>query len=177
MGPVSDFHRGRLLIASPALSDFFERTVVLLLEHNEEGAMGLVLNRSSKTAIAEAVPSLSGLGDDGELVRVGGPVGQNSVMILGEFEEPEEAGRPVLGRVGVVDPEHTDSLRRLRVYAGHAGWGPGQLESELEQDAWVVGGADPEDPFHGGDLWAAALGRMGGQYALLATMPADPSLN
>jgi putative transcriptional regulator len=174
---VSDSHRGKLLIASPALSDFFERSVVLLLEHNEEGAMGLVLNRSSETLIAEAVPTLADLGDDGELVRIGGPVSQNSVVVLGQFDDPEESSRPILGSVGVVDPDRTESLVRLRVYAGHAGWAPGQLESELEQEAWVVAGADTEDPFHEGDLWAAALGRMGGQYALLATMPADPSLN
>jgi len=83
----------------------------------------------------------------------------------------------VAGDLGVVDPEHTETLRRLRVYAGHAGWAPGQLESELEAEAWVVAAADPADPFHEGDLWATALSRLGGKYALLATMPADPSLN
>jgi len=85
---VEDSQRGKLLIASPALTDFFERTVVLLLEHNEEGAMGLILNRPSETLVAEAVPSLAELGDDGEVVRVGGPVGQNSVVVLGEFGIP-----------------------------------------------------------------------------------------
>lgn len=170
-------HRGKLLIASPVLSDFFERTVVLMLEHNEEGAMGLVLNRPSDTTVAEAVPELSELGEDGDVVRVGGPVGQNSVVALGEFVDPEESSRLVAGDVGVLDPDRTESLLRLRVYAGHAGWGPGQLESELEQEAWVIADPDPEDPFNEGDLWADALARMGGQYAVLATMPADPSLN
>ncbi|MDQ3586818.1 MAG: YqgE/AlgH family protein [Actinomycetota bacterium] len=177
-GSVGKSHRGKLLIASPVLSDFFERAVVLLLEHNhEEGAMGLVLNRSSDTRVAEAVPTLSDLGEDGEVIRVGGPVGQNSVVALGEFDNLEESSRPVIGDLGVLDPDRTESLRRLRVYAGHAGWAPGQLESELEQDAWVVAQSHPGDPFHEGDLWADALARMGGKYALLATMPADPSLN
>lgn len=139
--------------------------------------MGLVLNRRSDTMVIEAVPTLSGLGEDGEVVRVGGPVGQNSVVALGEFDDPAEASHPLTGDLGVVDPDRTESLRRLRVYAGHAGWGPGQLESELESDAWVVAELDPEDPFREGDLWADSLARMGGKYALLATMPADPSLN
>lgn len=177
MGKVTDFYPGKLLIASPALSDFFERAVVLLIEHNEEGAMGLVLNRPSETTVAEAVPSLSDLGEDGEMVRVGGPVAQNSVVALGEFADPDESSRLVTGDVGVIDPERSESILRLRVYAGHAGWGPEQLEAELEQEAWVVADPDPEDPFHEGDLWAESLARMGGKYALLSTMPADPSLN
>ena len=169
--------RSKLLIASPALSDFFQRGVVLLLEHREEGAMGIVLNRPSDTMVVDAVPRLAGLGEDGEVGRLGGPVGQNSVVALGEFGDPGEASHPLTGDLGVVDPERTESLRRLRVYAGHAGWGPGQLEAELDSDAWVVAELDPEDPFHEGDLWADSLARMGGKYALLATMPADPSLN
>ena len=127
--------------------------------------------------MAEAVPSLSDLGEDGEVVRVGGPVAQNSVVALGEFADPDESSRLVTGDVGVIDPERSASLLRLRVYAGHAGWAPEQLEAELEQDAWVVADPDPEDPFHEGDLWAESLARMGGKYALLSTMPADPSLN
>lgn len=174
---MAQSHRGKLLIASPVLSDFFERSVVLLLEHGDQGAMGLVLNRRSDTPVAEAVPSLADLGEGGDLVQVGGPVAQNSVVALGEFDDPEESSHLVTGALGVIDPERTETLRRLRVYAGHAGWAPGQLESELEQEAWVVAPAVPEDPFHEGDLWADALARMGGRYALLATMPADPSLN
>ena len=177
MCKVSEFHRGKLLIASPVLSDFFARTVVLLIEHSEEGAMGLVLNRPSETMVAEAVPTLANLGDDGAVVRVGGPVGQNSVVALGEFADPEESTRLLTGDVGVVDPDRSDSLLRLRVYAGHAGWAPGQLEAELDQEAWVVADPDPDDPFSDGDLWTEALARMGGKYALLSTMPADPSLN
>ena len=177
MDGVRDFHPGKLLIASPALSDFFERAVVLLIEHNEEGAMGLVLNRPSETMVAEAVPSLSDLGEDGEVIRVGGPVAQNSVVALGEFADPEESSRLLTGHVGVIDPERSASLLRLRVYAGHAGWAPEQLEAELEQEAWVVADPDPDDPFHEGDLWTESLARMGGKYALLSTMPADPSLN
>jgi putative transcriptional regulator len=68
-------------------------------------------------------------------------------------------------------------LRRARVYAGYAGWGPEQLDAEMEEDAWIVEPVDPDDPFQEDDLWPAALQRKGGEYALLARMPVDPSLN
>jgi putative transcriptional regulator len=170
--------RGKLLIAAPSLFDYFRRTVILVLEHNEEGAMGVVLNRPSDTTVGEAVGTLAGLTDDDELVRLGGPVSPESVVALGEFEDPDEAAKPVAGSLGLLDPDGSDpSLRRLRVYAGYAGWGPGQLEGEIEDGAWIVESLDPEDPFKEGDLWADALQRKGGGYSLLATMPADPSLN
>jgi putative transcriptional regulator len=80
--------------------------------------------------------------------------------------------------VGVLDPERMDaSVRRLRVFAGYAGWAPGQLETELEQEAWFLAPAQPDDPFGDQDLWPIALQRKGGAYALLARMPADPSVN
>lgn len=170
--------RGHLLIAAPSLFDYFRRTVVLVLEHSPEGAMGVVLNRESETPVAEAVPALGPLAADGDLVRIGGPVSPEAVVALAEFEDVAEAGTLVVGSVGTLDPEaENGSLRRLRVYAGYAGWGPGQLDHELEQDAWLVLPAQPDDPFEQGDLWSEALRRKGGGYELLSTMPADPSLN
>jgi putative transcriptional regulator len=80
--------------------------------------------------------------------------------------------------VGVVDPDGPPpALRQIRVFAGYAGWASGQLDGELEQEAWIVERAQPGDPFHDGDLWPVALERKGGSFSLLATMPADPSLN
>jgi putative transcriptional regulator len=100
------------------------------------------------------------------------------VVALGDFGHPEEAGTQVVGSLGTLDPDGTnESLRRVRVYAGYAGWSPGQLDGELEQGAWIVQDADPDDPFRSGDIWADALARKGGRYRLMATMPADPSLN
>jgi putative transcriptional regulator len=175
---VTESLRGSLLIAAPSLFDYFRRSVVLVLEHTEEGAMGVVLNRTSEAEVAEAVPALAGLVGDGAMVRIGGPVSPDAVVALGEFDDPSEASTHVVGTVGVVDPERShSSLRRVRVYAGYAGWGPGQLEGEIEQDAWIVESASPEDAFRDDDLWASALARKGGAYALLATMPSDPSLN
>jgi putative transcriptional regulator len=170
--------RGRLLIAAPSLYDYFRRTVVLVIEHNEEGAMGVVLNRSSELPVAEVVPALAGLTGVGELVRMGGPVSPEAVVALGEFGDPSEAGAEVVGGLGTLDPERAnDSLQRLRVYAGYAGWSAGQLDDEVEEGAWIVDAASPEDPFRSGDIWSATLRRKGGGYRLLATMPADPSLN
>ena len=169
--------RGKLLIAAPSLFDFFRRTVILMVEHTEEGAFGVVLNRASESTVGEAVPALAGLaGPDGP-VHIGGPVATDSVVVLGEFENPEDSPKVVVGDLGVVDPEEATAVRRVRIYAGHAGWGPGQLEGELESEAWLIEPASAEDPFRDDDLWSAALQRRGGEYALIATMPDDPSLN
>jgi putative transcriptional regulator len=175
---VSDGLRGQLLIAAPSLQDYFRRAVVLVLEHTPDGAMGVVLNRAAEVRVADVVPALAELPDSDQLVRLGGPVSPESVVALGDFEHPEEAGTTLLGSLGILDPEApNESLRRLRVYAGYAGWGPGQLDGELEQDAWIVVRAKVDDPFGEADLWSEAVARKGGSYRLLATMPSDPSLN
>jgi putative transcriptional regulator len=178
--------RGMLLLAGPILKDpNFDRTVVLITEHSDEGAMGLVLNRASTSTIGEAVPELGWLAGAEEPVFVGGPVVPDGVIVLAEWDDPALAVvlvEPDLGFVpgDVDDPEAVAlAVRRARVYAGHAGWGPGQLEAELEEEAWIVEAplrdelfsADPEG------LWAAVLRRKGREFALLSTMPPDPSLN
>ncbi len=170
--------RGKLLIASPGLTDFFRRAVVLVLAHGKEGALGVVLNRASDTLVDEAVPDLADLVDDDAVLHVGGPVGPQSVIALGAFDDPDDAASMVVGDIGVVDPNvRRPALRAIRVFAGHAGWAPAQLEEELEQDSWIVETTRMTDPFEEGDLWSAALGRKGGGYALLARMPEDPTLN
>jgi putative transcriptional regulator len=173
-----DSVRGKLLVASPGLTDFFRRTVVLVLEHSEDGAVGVVLNRPSETAVDDAVPDLPVLVGPDEVVHLGGPVRPETVLVLGRFDDPSEAASIVLDDLGVVDPgiDHP-ALHAVRVYAGHAGWAPGQLDGELEQDAWIVEDASADDPFDEGDLWSDVLDRKGGGYTLLARMPEDPSLN
>ena len=179
--------RGQLLVAAPSLEDpNFARTVVIVGEHNEEGALGVVLNRPSDTEVAEAVPDLADLVEDGEIVHVGGPVQTSAVLVLAEFAEPEQAQQLVVGDVGflAVDDEAEDdriatALRRARVFAGYAGWGPGQLEAELAREDWIVVSALGEDVFSDDPeaLWSRVLDRKGGQYRLLARMPLDPSVN
>jgi putative transcriptional regulator len=173
-----DSLRGRLLIASPALPDWFRRTVILMVEHTDEGAFGLVLNRPSETTVVEAVPGLAGVAGPEELVHIGGPVQPEGVVALGEFSDPEVSPKLVLGDVGLVDLDGPpEGLERIRLFAGHAGWGEDQLDGELEAEAWIVAEPLPDDPFSDQDLWSEALRRQGGQYELLARMPADPSVN
>jgi putative transcriptional regulator len=186
MGGGMDSLRGKLLLASPTMADpNFSRSVVLIAEHTDEGAMGLVLNRPAETTVGEAVPDLAWLADEDANVYVGGPVAETAVIVLAEFDRPELAGALVEGDLGFVgsdadDPAQLDgAVRRARVFAGHAGWGPGQLEDELAEEAWIVETPQREDLFspEAEGLWAAVLRRKGREFALLSTMPPDPSLN
>jgi putative transcriptional regulator len=176
--------KGQLLIAGPTLVDpNFRRTVVLVGEHNEEGALGLVLNRPSDATIDEAVPELTVLVDSFAQVHVGGPVQPSAIVVLADFADPERAGALVLDSVGFLpaetDPDELGELRQARVFAGYAGWGPGQLDVELEEGSWIVEPALPEDVFTDDpeELWADVLRRKGGPFGVLALMPYDPSLN
>ena len=170
--------RGSLLVATPALLDpNFARTVVLVAEHGEEGAMGVVLNRPSETSVGDAVPELASLAGDEQPLFVGGPVARDAVLALAEVDDPEDASELVLGDIGFVqDPDV--AARRGRVFLGYAGWEAGQIESELVEQSWIVVAAEPDDVFSDepDDLWSRVLRRQGGGLALLATMPLDPSL-
>jgi len=180
-----DTLQGKLLIASPSLHDpNFRRTVVLVTEHSDEGAAGLVLNRPSPSSVSELVPQLEDLvEDDDDQVWLGGPVQPNAVLVLGEFVDPEDAAVPLFGSLGfpsLDEPEDVvPATIRRRVFAGYAGWGAGQLETELERDDWILEPAQNDDAFTDapGNLWADVLRRKGGIYELVARMPEDPSVN
>jgi putative transcriptional regulator len=177
--------RGQLLIAGPSLLDpSFARAVVLIGEHNEDGALGVVLNRPSETTVGEAVPDLEDLTPAEDPVHVGGPVQPSAVLVLAEYEQPDPTTQLVCGTVGfvAVDDEGdrvATQLGRARVFAGYAGWGPGQLEAELERDDWIVVDADQDDVFDtdAPTLWSRVLDRQGGKLQLLSRMPVDPSVN
>jgi putative transcriptional regulator len=180
-----DSVRGQLLVAGPALLDpNFWRTVVLIVEHNDEGALGLVLNRPSETSVGEAVPQLSELLDPTQQLFIGGPVQPSAVIVLAEFEDPTDAALIAFDDVGVLgtgpsEEELTAGIRAGRAFLGHAGWGPGQLDGELERGDWILEPAQLEDAFsiEARRLWSEVLTRKGGSYALVARMPADPSMN
>jgi putative transcriptional regulator len=179
---VAESLSGQLLIASPSMADYFRRTVVLVVEHNPEGALGLVLNRPTESTIGEAVPELAELIGGEHVLHIGGPVQENAVTAIGEHADPAEATKLIVGAVGMVDLDSPPELARVRVFAGYAGWGAGQLDDELGQEAWITEPAHPDDAFAGDgdedrDLWARVLNRKGDEYALLARMPSDPSLN
>ena len=177
--------RGQLLVSGPSLVDpNFRHTVVLLGEHGDEGAMGIVLNRRSEVAVGDAVPPLAAVVGQNELVYLGGPVQPEAVVVLADFAEPGRAGQLVLGSVGFLPGELDEAaalgdLRAVRVFAGYAGWGRGQLEAELEEGSWLVFPALSSDVFteRPAELWRDVLLREGGKYALLASLPADPRVN
>lgn len=188
MGPEDfDSLRGKLLLSAPSLFDpNFRRTVLLIAEHTPEGAMGLVLNRRAEVTVGEAVPELMWLTHGaGEPVYAGGPVATDSVIVLAEFDNPELAAALVVEDVGFVPASNGDrdeivsGVRRSRVFAGHAGWGPGQLDAELDENSWIVEPALPADAFADDPdaLWGSVMRRKGDGYRLLAGMPEDPSLN
>jgi putative transcriptional regulator len=177
--------KGMLLFSTPALYDpNFRRTVVLVGEHSEEGAMGLVLNRASESTVGEAVPELADIVEADTLVYVGGPVQPRAVLVLAEFEDPSAAATVVCGDIGFAradgDIEHlARATRRARVFAGYSGWSPGQLEIELEEDSWLVEPVASTDlfPEPGEDLFGSALRGKGGRYRVLAMLPIDPRQN
>ena len=180
-----DSVRGQLLVAGPALLDpNFWRTVVLVIEHNEEGALGLVLNRPSESSVGDAVPELGTLVNPGEQLYIGGPVQPSAVIVLAQFEDASDAAVIAFDDVGVLGTgtaldQVGDGVRSGRAFVGHAGWGPGQLDSEIERGDWILEPARREDAFSAqpGELWPEVLTRKGGSYALIARMPPDPSVN
>jgi putative transcriptional regulator len=191
--------QGQLLVASPLLLDpNFNRTVVLLLAHSEEGALGLILNRPSTTDLEASLPQWRSMASEPPVVFVGGPVSDGAICLalVGEREPPvgytplhgsERPGARLDGwssHVGTIDlgadPEAVAaSVERLRVYAGYAGWAAEQLEREIDAGAWWIVEPDADDIFAPEplDLWVRVLRRQGGDLALVAAYPDDPALN
>ena len=177
--------RGQLLIAGATLPDpNFARTVVLVCEHSEDGALGLVLNRAGELLVGESAPELAPLTGDEATIDEGGPVQPEALLVLAEFEDASQAAIPVLGTVGLMgDGSDVEDLvgttRRARAFAGYAGWGPGQLDAELARDDWFVAPAGIDDIFDpdADELWQRVLARKGGHFAVVARMPIDPSVN
>lgn len=178
---------GKLLVAEPMLGDpNLERAVVLMIEHNAEGALGVVLNRPTELEVSAVLGDWADVAADPAVVFVGGPVEQQGVLALARRRRSAElpGWSPVVGDVGTIDlhrdPEEVvDGLVSVRFFAGYAGWGPGQLEGELAEGAWLVVDAHPDDVFlpDPEDAWRTVLARQQGRVAMLAHFPAHPSLN
>jgi putative transcriptional regulator len=178
--------KGTLLVATPPLTDpNFDRSVVLLLEHGPNGAVGLVLNRPSEMPVAAALPGWELHTSEPGRVFVGGPVAEDAAIALGVARHAGAGAgwEPLVGSVGTIDL-HRDpyevggEISSVRIFAGYAGWGPGQLEAELEGNAWLVVAAQPEDATSDpDDLWRRVLLRQGGSIAWLANAPVDPTVN
>jgi len=184
---------GRLLVATPLLGDpNFKRAVVLIVEHEDtEGTLGVVLNRPTKIPVDQVLEQWTELITDPSVLFRGGPVAQNSALALAMVPGKEEPlgwraldGAPALARLGLLDLDApprllAPAIQSLRVYAGYAGWSPGQLEAEIDEGAWFVLPAEPGDIFAAEPerLWRAVLQRQEGDIAFLATYPEDPGLN
>lgn len=188
---------GRLLVATPVLSDpNFDRAVVLLLDHDEEGSLGVVLNRPTPVGVDDILEGWGELAGDPGVVFQGGPVSLDAALGLavvpsgGEHvAEGAAVGGPlgfrrVFGAIGLVDLDAPPGLLAaelgsLRIFAGYAGWGAGQLEGEVAEGAWYVVESEPGDVSSPApeSLWRSVLRRQRSELAMVATYPDDASLN
>jgi putative transcriptional regulator len=180
---------GRLLVATPVIGDpNFERTVVLLIEHDAAGGtVGLVLNRPTDTALLDPMPEWQRLAAHPPVVFGGGPVEPDRAFCLARSRPGKEADDrfdPIVGNVGTldlnVDPDTLGSaIDEVRIFAGCAGWGPGQLGAELEAGAWwvVEGSADDPVDTEPDRLWRTVLARQPSELQLFADYPTDPGVN
>jgi putative transcriptional regulator len=153
-----------------------------MADHDANGALGLVLNHRSDVTVEDAVPPLASAVAGDATVSIGGPVQQDAVVILADLADPDDLDLPIIGSVGILTGTLgegvLDTARAVRVFAGYAGWGPGQLERELDEDAWLTLPALASDAFADPDtLWADVVHRLGRDHAFLSTMPVDPTLN
>lgn len=181
---------GSLLIASTDLIEpTFRRSVIYVIEHNDSGSLGVVLTQMSQTAVHNLLPQWTDLAASPRAVFVGGPVKQDAALCLGVVKPGADASssmslRPVDGRVVLVDldgdpDELAELLEGVRIFAGYAGWGIGQLESELDQDSWLIASALPRDLLAPPtvDVWFDVLRRQPWPLPLLATHPIDVMRN
>jgi putative transcriptional regulator len=183
-----DLGVGRLLVATPSLSGpVFDRTVILLLEHGADGSLGVVLNRPMEVDVSAVLPAWQAhVTDPGRLFE-GGPVGSDTalglVAVPGDGAAPSGVRR-LWGSTGLVDLDTepttvTGRLAGVRIFAGYAGWGAGQLGGEVGEGSWYVVDAEARDAFtdRPDGLWRQVLRRQRGALAYVASWPRDPELN
>jgi putative AlgH/UPF0301 family transcriptional regulator len=190
IGCLEDVRPGSLLVAMPALSDpTFAGTVVYVLDHSDSGTLGVVLGRPSQVEIRDVLPGWCDLAVDPGVFHVGGPCETDTALCLavspGAVAVADGGLRRVAGDVYLVDldsdPADLDvDLSGLRVFAGYAGWSPGQLAGEIAEGAWACVPGEPGDVLSevaGPELWRSVMGRQSGRLAVLSTAPADPASN
>ncbi len=177
--------RGRLLVATPGMNDpNFDRTVLLVIEHTDEGALAIVLNRPSGLEVADPLPGWGALAAEPGVVFVGGPVAPDAALVVGRVTDPAfDRWAPVIEDLGVLDvgldpADLGTRVADVRIFAGYAGWSPGQLEGEIDAGAWFVldGVIDDVLSVDPVDLWADVLHRVD-QATLYASHPPQPWLS
>jgi len=182
---MAEWLTGRLLVALPALDDpNFARAVVFVIDHDEEGALGVVLNRASDVPVADAVDRFGPLVPAPDVLFGGGPVEPDALVAIGRSRRPAPGDMTIVEGLQLVDLDEDPSalgaeVEQVRLFAGYAGWAPGQLEQELWQGAWIAVDAEAGDVFTStpGTLWGDVLARQRGAVRLLASYPEDPTRN
>lgn len=186
IGRVADVRPGCLLVAMPVLTDpNFAGTVVYVLDHGGTGTVGVVLNRPSEVRVGDVLPAWAGLAIRPGVFHVGGPCESETALCLAVADEPAQGLQPVAGGVHLVDLDcDPDQVRAavagVRVFAGYAGWSPGQLGGEMIEGAWACVTSAPDDVVTsatGADLWHRVLRRQRGGRGVLSTITADPAQN
>ncbi|WP_405056423.1 YqgE/AlgH family protein [Kribbella sp. NBC_01505] len=178
---------GSLLVATPLLDEPpFRRSVIVVLDHDDDGALGVVVNRAADLTVDRVLPDWSNAVDDAGVLFIGGPVGTDCALAVAEVIESDDppGWRECFGRIGLIDldvpPELlAGAIQRMRIFAGYAGWSSGQLEGEITEGAWYVVDSEPDDVFSldPDTLWRRVLRRQTDQLAYLATYPDDPTHN
>jgi putative transcriptional regulator len=178
--------KGRLLVSEPYLPDpNFERTIILLCEHTEEGSFGFVLNKLSTTTVNEVIDDSKGA--DGA-IYIGGPVQQDTLHFVHRYAGLEDA---VEIENGIFWGGNFEKLLFLlqteqiqpsdaKFFLGYSGWSAGQLEEELKQDSWIVSDRVTEELIFETNpeaMWQKALKAMGGRFSVYSNYPLDPRLN
>lgn len=178
---------GKLLVATPLLQDpNFLRTVVLICQENDDGYLGLILNRPLEATVGEHLPEWEHLVSAPARIFEGGPVQREVALALGRRTDGGADGgwTPIGEQLGLLDLRGTPSelwgvVEQLRIFSGYSGWGAGQLQGELREQAWFVVDAEPGDPFaeDAEGMWRQVLRRQPGNLAMFAHFPPDPALN
>ncbi len=192
-----DSLEGYILISETDLMDpNFYRTVVVIIQHGEEGAFGLVVNRQSEATLGEVLEEAGDTPIADIPVYVGGPVQQEFLFVmhagLPGMPENENALTPAAGVVfepaspellawltDAWNNESRDDHPSIHFFAGYCGWGPGQLEDELREGAWLIHEVRPDIVFHPDpqEAWKHALGKKGDFYKIVAETGFKPSMN
>lgn len=178
---------GHLLVSIPDLGDEnFDQTVVMVIDHDAEGALGLVLNRPSATPVAEHLPDLVPLLASPAAFFLGGPVAVGGLLVLGRRTLGAELSHStaLAGPVVLVEPQalidgDAHGLDVVRIFTGYSGWAPGQLDAEMASGAWHVVPMLPDDVFNSDpdQLWRSVMRRQGGRLAAQGLYPDDLSVN
>lgn len=171
---------GHFLVATPLIDlPPFARSVVLMLEHDDTGAIGIILNQDSGLLVADLLPEVAAFVTEPAHIFVGGPVSTDAALALAEAPSGSFLRPSPLATIGLVDPTDPPSdIGAMRIFAGYSGWDPDQLETEIEDHAWWPTLADTSTLFADtSDLWRQTVKRAPGRIPLFGTFPDDPSTN